>query len=350
MPNTTATPPTDRLPATDLDPDTATDSAATVGNEGAPEGAKDHTFPELSLKLKLVNLVAVVLPFIGFLAAFVLLWGVAFNWIYLGLLVAMYSITAVGITVGFHRLFTHRSFECPGWVRMLFGIFGSMAVQGPVIEWVADHRRHHQHSDVDGDPHSPHHHGDTVAGVIRGAFHSHVGWLFRGRPKNSVRYVRDLLEDPLVRFVNRHFVLWVALGLLIPAAIGGLVTMSWTGVLLGFLWGGLARVFLVHHVTWSINSVCHIWGTRDFRSHDESRNNVIFGVLAFGEGWHNNHHAFPTSARHGLRWWEIDLSYLLIRAMEKVGLARNVRVPTAERQQSKRLQPKRRQPEKNAGA
>ena len=167
-------------------------------------------------------------------------------------------------------------------------------------------------------------------------WHAHMGWLLRAHPRGLARYVRDLRGDPMIRRMSQLFPIWVLLGLLIPAALGGLLTLSWTGVLLGFIWGGLVRVFLVHHVTWSINSVCHIWGTRPFQNHDESRNNVVFGVLGLGEGWHNNHHAFPTSARHGLRWWQFDLSYLTIWAMSKIGLARDVRIPARDRIAAKR--------------
>lgn len=292
--------------------------------------------PAAGLKLRLINLLAVFLPLVGLVTACVLLWGVAFSWVYLALLVGMYILTGIGITVGYHRLYTHRSFESPAWVRFLFGALGSMAVQGPVLHWVAEHRRHHQHSDHEGDPHSPHGHGESLWATLKGAWHSHVGWMFRRPSRLLPRYVKDLRQDPVAVAVSRQFPLWVVLGLAIPAALGGLLTMSWIGVLLGFLWGGLARVFLVHHVTWSVNSVCHLWGARPYDCQDESRNNPVVGVLAFGEGWHNNHHAFPTSARHGLKWWQIDTSYLLIRCLEVVGLAWNVRVPDAERIARKR--------------
>lgn len=278
----------------------------------------------------------VLIPFAGLLGAVVLLWGVAFHWMSLILLAVGYVLTAMGVTVGYHRLFTHKSFETPKAVAFILAMLGSMAVEGRLLGWVSDHRRHHQHSDREGDPHSPHIHGDTPLGVIRGMFHAHVGWLFVSRPDNRDRYIKDLASDPVLRFVDRTFPIWVLLGLAIPALIGGLVTMSWTGALLGFVWGGLVRVFLVHHVTWSINSVCHIWGTQPFKSHDHSRNNAILGVLGFGEGWHNNHHAFPTSARHGLRWWELDVSYLVIKAMSLVGLSRNIKTPSVERIESKR--------------
>ena len=256
-----------------------------------------------AIRLRLVNLAAVTIPFAGLVVAIALLWGVAFNWVYLALLVGMYIVTASGIAVGYHRFFTHRSFKTTRPMAAILAALGSMAVEGPVLQWVAVHRRHHQHSDGQDDPHSPHTHGGGLWGIVRGMWHAHMGWLFQAHPRGLARYVQDLRQDPLVRRMSRLFPAWVILGLLIPAALGGLLNLSWTGVLLGFLWGGLVRVFLVHHVTWSINSVCHLWGTRPFRNRDENRNNPIFGVLALGEGWYNNHHTFPTSARHGLRWW-----------------------------------------------
>ncbi len=304
-----------------------------------PEGSSqvDVRRPRATaLRLRLINLAAVTIPFAGLVTAIVLLWGVAFNWVYLALLGGMYFATAVGITVGYHRFFAHRSFETPRPVAAILAALGSMAVEGPVLQWVAVHRRHHQHSDDHDDPHSPHMYGAGLWSMVRGLWHAHMGWLFRSNPRGLARYVRDLRSDWLVRGMSQLFPVWVLLGLLIPAALGGLFTLSWMGVLLGFIWGGLVRVFLVHHVTWSINSVCHIWGSRPFRTHDESRNNVIFGVLAMGEGWHNNHHAFPTSARHGLRWWQLDGAYFIIWAMSKIGLAREVRIPSRNRVAAKR--------------
>ena len=293
--------------------------------------AHDHEHGEKpSLLVQAVNLAAVVFPFVGFIAAAVLLWGIGFSWLHLILMVVMYLLTAVGITIGYHRLFTHKSFETNRVVKAIFAILGSMAVEGPLLKWVAMHRRHHQHSDKHDDPHSPHLHGHGLWGVVTGMWHAHVGWIFDRDPENLDRYVVDLKKDRALRWINTMFPLWVLLSLLLPTVLGGLLSMSWSGALLGLVWGGLARIFLVHHVTWSINSVCHLWGSRDFESHDESRNNFIFGVLALGEGWHNNHHAFPTSARHGLRWWQIDISYWVIRGMEAVGLATKVRKPTAE--------------------
>jgi len=286
---------------------------------------------------RMLNLAGVILPVIGLIAAIILLWGVAFNGVHLAILAGMYIITALGITVGYHRFFTHRSFKTPRFMEVILVILGSMAVEGSVMQWVAVHRRHHQHSDDHDDPHSPHTHGDSVWGMIRGMWHAHMGWIVGARAPGLARYAQDLRKDKLILWMSRLFPLWVLLGLLLPAVLGGLITMTWTGALLGFLWGGLVRVFCVHHVTWSINSVCHIWGTKAFKSSDESRNNAIFGVLAMGEGWHNNHHAFPTSARHGLRWWQVDISYLVIWGMSKVGLARDVRIPSPARMAAKRI-------------
>jgi stearoyl-CoA desaturase (delta-9 desaturase) len=286
--------------------------------------------PQVARLIKTINLLAVVLPLLGLIAAAVLSWGWGFDLVTLGIFATMCLLTAVGVTVGYHRLFTHRAFETVRPLRAILGVLGSMAVEGPILQWVAVHRRHHQHADHEDDPHSPHLHGEGLGGMMRGLWHAHTGWLFADRVPGLGRYVGDLRKDPLVCRISRLFALWVVLGLLLPAAAGGLLTLSWSGALLGFLWGGLARIFFVHHVTWSINSVCHFWGYQSFRGDDESRNNPIFGVLALGEGWHNNHHAFPTSARHGLRWWEFDASYWLIRGLEKLGLAWKVRTPRPE--------------------
>ena len=205
-----------------------------------------------------------------------------------------------------------------------------MAFEGPLLRWVATHCKHHQHSDDDEDPHSPHNSGTGVLAVLMGCWHAHIGWMFKSHGLGLQRYIRDFKNDRVIRGVSRLFAFWVMLGLVIPAVAGGLITGSWTGLLLGFLWGGLVRMFLIHHVTWSINSVCHLWGTRPFDGGDHSRNNFVFGVLGMGEGWHNNHHAFPSSARYGLRWWQLDLGFWVIHAMSWLGLAWDVRVPARE--------------------
>ncbi|MFL5327649.1 MAG: acyl-CoA desaturase [Gemmataceae bacterium] len=295
----------------------------------SPAASSDNELQTVKapLTMRLATLFVIVVPFLGLLAApfFFLGWG--FRWTDLGLLMGFYLVSAVGITVGFHRLFTHRSFETYAPIKFLLGVMGSMAIQGPMLKWVAMHRRHHQHSDTPEDPHSPYHHGSGILGLIRGAWHSHIGWFFQRDPENLARYVPDLRASKILRAVSALFPLWALLGVLFPAVLGGLITHSWTGAITGLLWGGIIRVFLVHHVTWSVNSACHLWGHRTFPVNDHSRDNLLFGILALGEGWHNSHHAFPTSARHGLRWWQIDLSYLMIRALAWLGLAWDVQLP-----------------------
>jgi len=279
-----------------------------------------------------VHMIGILTPFLGLVTGVVLFWSWGFTWVDLVLLVAMYILTGLGITVGYHRLFTHHAFETNPVMQFLLGVLGSMSMQGPLFDWVALHRRHHQHSDHPGDPHTPHDHGSGLAGLLRGFWHAHLGWVFRAGPADTARYAKDLRQSRVLRVVNALFPLWVALGLLLPAAVGGLVSGSWLGAVLGLVWGGLVRVFLVHHMTWCVNSVCHLWGMRPFRSDDHSCNNFIFGILSLGEGWHNTHHAFPTSARHGLRWWQFDISYYTIRVLAWFRLAWNVKVPSKQAQ------------------
>lgn len=290
----------------------------------------------VTLGVRLANLAAIIIPFLGLVAVPFFLWGRGFYWTDLGLLLIMYALSVLGITVGFHRLFTHRSFETNIVVKFILAVLGSMAVQGPLLKWVATHRRHHQHSDTVEDPHSPYRRGPGIRGLLRGAWHAHIGWMFQAPPEDLSRYVQDLRKDAVLRVTSTLFPVWVALGLAIPAVVGGLLTGTWMGVWSGLIWGGLVRIFLVHHVTWSINSACHLWGRRPYENDDESRNNWVFGYLAMGEGWHNTHHAFPTSARHGLRWWQLDISFMVIRALAVLNLAWNVRLPSKESQAQKR--------------
>lgn len=286
----------------------------------------------VSVAYRIATLIAILLPVIVLFVIGYHLWGWGLFWRDLVLLFVMYSLAAVGTTVGFHRLFTHRSFETHRSIKFVLGVLGSMSVQGPLLRWVAIHRRHHQHSDQADDPHSPHRSNDGDSSFFGGIFHAHLGWLFKADAPGLDGYIGDLHKDRSMRQVNDWFVVWALLGFVIPAAIGGLVTGTWRGALLGFLWGGLVRMFVGHHVTWCINSVCHLWGSRPYATRDESRNNSIFGILAFGEGWHNNHHAFPTSARHGFRWWQLDMSYVAICILKWLGLAWHVRVPAACRE------------------
>jgi stearoyl-CoA desaturase (Delta-9 desaturase) len=284
-----------------------------------------------------VNLVAVILPFVAFVAAIALFWG---RWVDTSDLIAfgvMYVVAGFGVTVGFHRLLTHRSFQTYKPLEYAFAAAGSMAVQGPVIDWVADHRKHHAHADEEGDPHSPHvDFEDGWRGALRGLFHAHMGWLFvsQGQARRR-RYAPDLLEDRGMRILSRSFPGLVVLGLAIPFLIGLALDGALAGALSALLWGGLVRIFLQHHITWSINSVCHFFGRRRFDIEDQSTNVFWLALLSFGESWHHNHHAFPRSARHGLRWWEIDISALLIGALERLGLAWNVTRIPLERQQAK---------------
>jgi stearoyl-CoA desaturase (Delta-9 desaturase) len=279
------------------------------------------------------NLIAVALPFAAFAVAVVLLWKRAVGPLDLALLAGLYVAVALGITVGYHRLLTHAAFVSPPAVRYTLAVLGSMAVQGPVIDWVADHRKHHAHTDAEGDPHSPHGHGSGFAGMVRGLLYAHMGWLLDSQGQARKRkYAPDLLEDPGMRLINRLFVPIALLGLLIPFALGWLVGGDLRAGLTGLVWGGLVRVFLLHHVTWSINSVCHFFGRRRFATDDHSTNVAWLALPSLGESWHHNHHAFPRSSRHGLDRRELDPSALVIAGLERVGLARNVIRIAPERQ------------------
>ena len=283
------------------------------------------------------NIVAVLLPFLAFIAAVVLLWNSLVGPSDLIVLAVMYVLSGVGITVGFHRLLTHRAFETYRPIRYAFAILGTMAVQGPVISWVADHRKHHAFTDEEGDPHSPHvGRKPGTVGALQGLWHAHTGWLFQeqGRAR-AHRFARELLEDPGMRRISRAFLPIIGLSLAMAFGLGFLLTGTLAGALTGLLWGGFVRVFFIHHVTWSINSICHFFGRRRFETDDHSTNVSWLALLSFGESWHHNHHAFPRSASHGLRWWEVDVGGYLIRAMRRLGLAWNVVLISPERQQAK---------------
>ena len=277
------------------------------------------------------------LPFLALVVVGWQLWNDALRWSDVIVFMICYPATALGVTVGFHRHLTHRAFKARRGVRGTLAILGSAAIEGPVISWVADHRKHHTYADVEGDPHSPHvDHGHGWRGALRGLWHAHVGWLFIHTERgNKQRYARDLLEDPLIRFVDRTFVLWVTVGMLVPFALGYLIGGSLYAGLTGLLWGGVVRMMVVHHVTYSINSLCHFFGRQAFDTGDESRNLLWLSPFTFGESWHNNHHAFPTSYRHGMRGWQLDISAGVIWLLEKTGLAWDVvRIPR-ERQARK---------------
>jgi stearoyl-CoA desaturase (delta-9 desaturase) len=286
---------------------------------------------------RIVRTLVIGLPPAALLCAAWLAWGGVLHWQDLLVLAITHTLSGVGVTVGFHRLFTHRSFKTTRAVRALLAVLGSTAVEGPVVEWVATHRKHHRFSDRRGDPHSPH--VDQAAGwrgALRGLAHAHVGWMFRGKDMaNPRRYAKDLLADRDVCFISRTFPLWVATGLAVPFGLGLALTGSIGGGLTGLLWGGAVRVLLLHHATFSINSLCHFFGHRQFATGDESRNLAWLAPITFGESWHNNHHAFPTSARHGLGRWQLDPGAWLITALERSHLAWDVVRISPGRQQTK---------------
>jgi stearoyl-CoA desaturase (Delta-9 desaturase) len=283
-----------------------------------------------------VNIVAVVLPFLAFLAVVPMVWNELIGWTDLALFALMYFLSTMGITVGYHRLLTHRAFQTYKPVEYVFAGLGSMAVEGPVIGWVSDHRRHHAHADDEGDPHSPHGHGDGFAGTLHGLWHAHLGWLFdHPTAAGAEKHAPDLLEDRGMRIMHKLFGPLVALGLALPFALGWLIGGGLASGLTALFWAGLVRIFLVHHVTFSINSICHFFGRRRFKTEDESTNVFWLALPSFGESWHHNHHAFPRSALHGLRWWEVDLGGWVIRGLRRLGLAWNVVLITKERQQQK---------------
>jgi stearoyl-CoA desaturase (Delta-9 desaturase) len=294
---------------------------------------------DMSNTARVVNLLAVVLPPVVILLSIVVFWNDVVGVHDLVLLAVMYLLTGFGVTVGFHRMLTHRSFQTSKPVEYFFAVAGSMAVQGPVINWVADHRKHHAHTDEEGDPHSPHvGRGAGLIGAVRGLLHAHVGWLVSDHGKaERQRYARDLVEDRGMRRINRWFLSIVGLGLLLPFAAGWLLTGELSGALTGLLWGGLVRIFLLHHVTWSINSICHFFGRRRFDVEDHSTNVWWLALPSFGEAWHHNHHTFPRSAQHGLSKLEttLDPSAWLIATMEKLGLVWDVVRIAPERQQQK---------------
>src|SRR3954447_17961798 len=314
--------------------------------EAAPERVKPNPAPPVADAIQPVEhettdrIITGLLTFVPFALLFVAAWQ---TWnqalrpsdlIVFGL---VYFLTGFGITIGFHRLLTHRSFKTHPWLRGVFAALGSAAIEGPVISWVADHRKHHACPDREGDPHSPHvGHGSGVFGSLRGFYHAHVGWLFIHTQRGSKeRFAPDLLADPVIRFIDRTFILWALVGLAIPfglgVAIGGTVAAGLTAL----LWGGAVRVFVLHHVTYSVNSLCHMFGRRPYETKDESRNLAWLALPTFGEAWHNNHHAFPTAAKHGLGRLQVDPSGLVISGLERLGLVWDVVRISPERQQAR---------------
>ncbi|HZI86216.1 MAG TPA: fatty acid desaturase [Pyrinomonadaceae bacterium] len=272
----------------------------------------------------------VVLPLVGFIVAMIQLWKYGISVVDVALLAVMYVVTIIGETVGYHRHFAHRAFDTSKTMRAILAILGSMTAQGPIVFWVAVHRRHHAYSDREGDPHSPNLHGKGLSGLVRGLWHGHIGWMFTDEQTSWARFAREILQDRTIFKIHQQYFFWLAMGLVIPALLGGLITKTMFGAFSGFLWGGLVRIFLVNQAMWCVGSICHRFGRNPFRTHDHSGNVYWVALLSFGEGLQNNHHAFPNSARHGLKWWEPDFSGWVIRSMETLGLIWNVKHPSAQ--------------------
>ena len=310
----------------------------------APETLSADAVPHVPMRRlkRIITAIAVATPPLGILSAAGVLWGVALQPVDVILFVAFYAVTGVGISVGYHRLFTHRSFETSPAMRAVLAIFGSLALEGGVISWAAEHRKHHAYSDVEGDPHSPHvGRGEGAVQRIRGLWHAHMGWFFstKGIAEAQEKFRRDLDADPVIRTVDRLYGLWILATFGIPFAVGYAVGgTAWAGFE-AFVWAGLIRIFIGHHVTWSINSICHMYGKRPYKARDESRNNWLLALPSFGEAWHNNHHAFPSSAIFGLDRRQLDLGALTILAFERLGLVWNVKRPDERQRALRRAEP-----------
>lgn len=276
-----------------------------------------------------IALVMVLTPLLGTLAALALLGWHPIGATELLLLAGTYSLSTAGVGIGYHRLASHRSFQTYTPIRVLLAVLGSTAGQGPLLYWAAVHRRHHKHSDEPEDPHSPHHHGGGLWGTLKGFWHVYLGWALVARPADWGYWVPDLLRDRALLRVNRLYFVWLFLGLAIPAAVGGWVHGTWMGALLGLLWGGLARMFLGQLNIAAVNTWTHLWGAQPYPTRDHSRNSALVALLSYGEGWHNNHHAFPNSAFHGLEWWQLDLNGLLVRVLQFLRLVWDVKCPSA---------------------
>ncbi len=284
-----------------------------------------------------------VIPLLGVIMAVFQTWKFGISRLEIITLLVTYGLSVIGVEVGFHRYFSHKSFEAHPAIRWLLGVLGSMAAQGPVIYWAANHRRHHQFSDQAGDPHSPHLHGSRIQDKWAGLWHAHMGWIFNHETPNPGFFTKDMRRDALIGHVDRLYLVWIGLGLLIPAIALGLITHhwsgSWRGLWSGFLWGGLVRIFLVNQgTTFIVNSVCHTLGQRPFHTGEQSTNNFWLMLPTFGGSWHNNHHAFPNSAINGLEWWQLDLSGWVIRSLNVMGLVWNVKQPTKKMIQARKQQ------------
>lgn len=286
---------------------------------------------------KIYGYPTVIIPTIGLIIGVIQLLLVGITPLEFWMFLSMYFLTIVGISIGFHRMLTHRSFQTNSVIKALLAILGSMAALGPVIFWCSNHRRHHKYSEKPEDPHSPYLRRDKSLSGWKGFWHSHIGWLFDGTATNTVVFTKDLLRDPVINSINKYYMLWVLLGLVIPAVLGGWIGGTWTSALSCFLWGGLVRIALVQNVNWCVGSICHIIGTKPLKTDEESRNIYWLAIPFIGESWHNNHHAFPNSAITGLEWWQLDISGWIIRGFEAVGLVWDVKVPTRKMIEQKKV-------------
>lgn len=311
---------------------TATIERPTDGDESPPaRGTKPILDGQRGIGVQIAVYIGVLLPIAAVAVAVPFAWGWGLSWLDVGLFVFFYAVSGLGITVAFHRHFTHGSFKAKRWLRVALAIAGSAALQGPVITWVADHRRHHAFSDREGDPHSPWMFGTSPLALARGFYHAHFGWLFDRDSSNADRFAPDLLKDKAIVRVDDLFWLWSLLSLIVPGVLGGLLSWSVWGGVTAMFWAGLVRVCVLHHVTWSVNSICHMLGERPFKTRDKAANFWPLAIVSFGESWHNLHHADPTSARHGVQRGQIDISARTIWMFEKLGWAYNVRWPTERR-------------------
>jgi stearoyl-CoA desaturase (delta-9 desaturase) len=321
---------------------TSQPSFADLAAEGSPAPTRSATGePVLEAEPKsrgeqVALFLFITVPFLALVTAVPVAWGRGLGWVDIAIAMTMYVVAGLGITVGFHRYFTHGSFKASRPLKIVLAVAGSLAIEGPVIRWVADHRRHHAFSDREGDPHSPWRYGESVPALAKGLFYAHVGWLFNLEQTSTRKYAPDLIRDRDVATVSRLFPWLVATSMLVPPLVGGLVTWSWQGALTAFFWGSLVRVALLHHVTWSINSICHAMGNQPFNSRDRSGNVWWLAVASFGESWHNLHHADPTCARHGVLKGQVDISARVIWAFEKLGWAGDVRWPRQDRLAARR--------------
>jgi stearoyl-CoA desaturase (Delta-9 desaturase) len=300
-------------------------------NPESPSPATPVPAPATSLAPRIITAALVVGPLAAVSAVVPSLWGRAVHLRDLVLALVLYAVTGHGVTVGFHRMFTHGSFRPNRPLKIALAVAGSMAVEGSLVAWVANHRRHHMFSDRQGDPHSPHLHGSGLGGQLRGLAHAHIGWLFRSDPTPAERYAPDLLRDRDVRVISALFPLLAVVSLALPFFIGWGLSGSPVGGVTTLVWAGLVRMAVLHHVTWSVNSICHMFGRKPFAAKDQSRNFAPLAVLSMGESWHNLHHAYPSSARHGVGRGQIDSSAALIRLFEHAGWASKVRWPATER-------------------